>query len=147
MQDNVTIIPFKREHMMDLVNHPSLSSVKKYLTEDRIKMHETCGHSFTLITIDGIVLGIAGVVPMWDNVGEAWAIFNPNIKERFLYMHRAVKRYLNTAPFKRIQMTVDCKFINGHRWARLLGFKKEADKLEKYMPDGKDVSMYAMVRG
>ena len=42
-------------------------------------------------------------------------------------------------------MTVDCEFEQGHRWAKMLGFTMEAERMRAYRPDGGDVALYARV--
>ena len=77
----------------------------------------------------------------------AWAyISNAAAKERFLSVHRAVSRFLDMCYLQRIEMTVDCEFEEGHRWARMLGFNMEAERMVAYRPDGGDCSLYARVR-
>lgn len=146
MGAKIVVEPFKREHIEPELERPSLRYLKKHIDVERIRQWETCGHSFTAKDHDGKVLAMGGIVPMWDNVGEAWAIFCGELKDKFLCVHNFAREFLKTAPFHRIQMTVVYDFKNGHRWARLLGFSKEADRLAGYLPDGRDVSMYALVR-
>lgn len=146
MGDRVIVVPFKKEHIEPLIDLPQLSFIRKFMTDERIAVHENNGFSFTAISEDGAVLAVAGVMPMWENVAESWAIFAPNIKKYFLSIHKVVSTYLNNISFKRVQMTVDFNFKEGHRWARLLGFKLEAGRLCAYLPDGRDVSMYARIK-
>lgn len=140
------MIPFEKEHMTPFLEMSGLAYVKQYMTKERIESMEASGTSFTVINAAGRILAIAGVTELWRGVGEAWALFAPDIRKYFLHIHRAVKTYLDHCPFRRVQMTVDCNFRQGHRWANLLGFKMEAGVLEGYFPDGRDVSMYARVR-
>jgi len=54
-----------------------------------------------------------------------------------------VKRFLDGCYLHRIEMTVDCDFPQGHRWAKMLGFTMEAERMRGYRPDGGDCALYA----
>ena len=42
-------------------------------------------------------------------------------------------------------VTVDVDFPEAHRWAKMLGFKMEAERMEAYAPDGRACSLYARI--
>jgi len=73
----------------------------------------------------------------------AWAFIGDIGPSTFLQVHRAVKQFLDECYVDRIEMTVDCDFPQGHRWARLLGFEMEAERMRRYTPDGRDCALYA----
>jgi hypothetical protein len=117
----------------------------KYLTVENIEAIEKNGECMTVLA-DGKPVVVGGIYKFWENRGEAWLIFGQSRRQDFFMIFRAVQKFLGSSPLKRIEMVIDYDFKNGHRWAKILGFKKEAEKLKQYRPDGGDVSLYAMVR-
>ena len=87
----------------------------------------------------------AGIVPMWQGRAMAWAFISAVGPHKFLRVHRAVKHFLDGCFIQRIEMTVDSDFTQGHRWARMLGFNLEAERMQAYAPDGHDCALYARV--
>ena len=79
-------------------------------------------HGVTVAWVDGDeVLGCAGMVQAEPPI--AWAILSEMGPRRFLKVHRHLLRILN-ARNEHCLMHVDEGFENGHRWAELLGFKR-----------------------
>lgn len=91
------------------------------------------------------ILAIAGVEPQWENRAIAFALISGAAGPYFWAIHSAVSDFLNTAPFRRIEATVDVGFAQGHRWIKMLGFELEG-YLRAYRPDGADMLLYARVR-
>lgn len=97
----------------------------------------------------GQLVGVAGyarVYPNSDMRAVAWAIVMPMPREAFVEVHKAVKRSLDAAPFKRIEAHVDHRLPLGHRWARTLGFQVENECLPFWTPDGASVTAYARIK-
>jgi hypothetical protein len=65
----------------------------------------------------------------------------------FLRIHREAVRVLEARKTKRTEMWVDANYPQGHRWARLLGFKNETEQthMQSFMPDGRDYDLYARI--
>lgn len=118
----------------------------EHITEDQILALVSSKHSYTVVNAYGKVLGVGGIVEKWKGRAEAWAILDQNSREYFLCIHNAVKRFLNGFNVRRIEAEVDCNFEAGHRWMRLLGFKKEADRMRFFDPAGNDCSLYSLVK-
>jgi hypothetical protein len=76
----------------------------------------------------------------------AWAFIAKTDPKNFLKGHRAVKRFLDGCYTQRIEMTVDCDFPEAHRWAKMLGFTMECERMKYYSPDGRDCALYARIR-
>ena len=94
---------------------------------------------------NGTVLGIAGLVPQWENRALAWALISDAAGPHFRKFHGAVSRFLEASDFRRIEATVDVDFEAGKRWMNLLGFQYEG-LMRAYRPDGADMLMYARVK-
>lgn len=92
--------------------------------------------------IGNTVVACAGVVPMHRHRGHCWALLSNNLGVKLLLVHRAIYRYLKICPYRRIETSVECDHVEGHRWAKALGFVLEAERLEAYGENGADHAMY-----
>ncbi len=142
----IQVVKFKAEHLEQLLSQPGMENHKKFTDASMAGALEAAEHTYTVVSATGRVLLCGGIAMFWAGTGEAWAYFDPVCKTEFLALHRAVKRFLDTAPIRRIQAAVEIPFMPGHRWARLLGFELEAQCLRGYLPNGSDCAMYAKVR-
>lgn len=93
---------------------------------------------------DGRILGIAGMLPQWENRAIAWALLADNLDNQFLKIHTAVKRFIDVSGFRRIEATVDMGFPQGIRWMKMLGFEQEGI-MRAYRPDGADMILFARI--
>jgi hypothetical protein len=94
---------------------------------------------------DGEILGIGGLIVQWENRATAWALVSAGAGKRFVRIHAAVERFLDVAPFRRIEASVDVGFIEGMRWMEMLGFEYEG-LMVAYRPDGADMLLYARIK-
>lgn len=134
-----------KEHLDEVLNHPSNAEAKKVYTEEIYKVLINSEHSFAGV-LEGRVLICAGLEQLWRNRSVVWTLISTKNKLDFIYVHKAAKRFLNlVATDIRIEMHVIKDFKQGHRWARLLGFELEAACMKQFAY-GVDYSLYAMVR-
>jgi ABC-type branched-subunit amino acid transport system substrate-binding protein len=84
------------------------------------------------------------VVPSVTAQGKIY--LSPNAGPHMVRITKAVRRFLQACPYRRVEMTVDLDFEAGHRWANMLGFRLEAGRMLAYRPDGGTCSLYARVR-
>lgn len=92
--------------------------------------------------IGNTVVACAGVVPMHRHRAHCWALLAENLGMKLLMVHRAIKRYLSICPYRRIETSVECDHVEGHRWAKALGFVCEAERLVEYGENGADHALY-----
>ena len=139
------VVPYRAEHMDRLDVQEAQQYLSVYLGPVLRKALEG---AFSYTVLDGDeVLCCAGLVKQWTNRGLVWAYISNNIgPKRFSVLDRHVRRFLDVAPFDRIEATVDVRFEQGHRWVKSLGFTLEAPMMHRYRPDGGDSSLYARVR-
>ena len=95
--------------------------------------------------VDGKVIGMAGVIPMWNGRAIAWALLAGDSGKHFPHIHKAIKRFLDDVPFNRVEATVDVGFKQGSRWVKMLGFELEG-YMKAYRPNGGDSLLYAKVK-
>ncbi len=141
------VVEYKPEHYTYLLeNGIHDKKLKPFLRPDQgveISKHED---TYTLLDDDKKPIVIGGIRQFWFNRGEAWLIFGKPKRKDFIKIHHIVQKFLSLSPIKRIEMVVDYDYFEGHRWAHTLGFKKEAEKMKSYYSDGRDGSLYSMVK-
>lgn len=102
--------------------------------------------SYTVEREDGVVMLCGGLLEYWNGRAETWASFNKReVRKDFLAVHHQVEKFLDESGFRRIEAAVVLGFENGHRWVKALGFRLEAPVVRKYLPNGKDCSLYARI--
>jgi hypothetical protein len=138
------VIPFKAEHLAAI----KLQALQAHLS-DWVTLKQGRGleeyPSYTAM-VDGKPIGAAGVLWMWRGRAQAWAFISDTGPKNFIRGHRVVKRFLDNCYVQRMEMTCDCDFPQAHRWAKMLGFTMETERMPHYSPDGRDCSMYVRLR-
>jgi hypothetical protein len=98
---------------------------------------------------DGEIIAIAGVMLMWKGVGEAWAMFAPDLGKHKFFVHRMTKSILDQIAvehgLRRVQACVEASFVTGCRWIEALGFKGEGVMPEYF--NGKTFIRFAKIYG
>lgn len=129
---------FKIEHLSRMKSRRAVGFSKDFAAH--------APFSFSIFREDGELLFCGGVAEYWPGRGETWGVFNDDCRREFPSLHRIVKGLLRSCPTRRLELSVEQEFANGHRWARALGFSLVAVNQEAYFPDGKAASIYAKVR-
>lgn len=140
----IRVEPFRAQHFDNLCLQGAQAYMGDWLTPENGAALER-SQAFSALVGD-TVIGCAGVVPVWAGRAVAWSLLAWNVGPHFVHVHRAVARFLDQCEFRRVEISVDCEFAEGHRWARLLGFEMEAERMRGYRPDGGDCALYARVR-
>lgn len=136
---------FKPEHLESLVLQPAQEFARATVAEKGYGESLAKFDSFTA-SVDGRVVACAGVIPMWNGRGDAWALIARDIGAKGMHeLHYAVLRYIRASSLRRVEACCDATFEQAHRWLMLLGFSYEGP-LRKYFPDGRDGIRFAMVR-
>lgn len=138
----IDVISFRVDHFYQLNN----LRFRDQITPEVLKRLAKNPYSRTFVTRHGEVVMCAGLIPHWKGRAECWAIPNTGFTSEFLGVHRWAKTLLDAVPFTRIEASVEQGFEPGHRWARLLGFKRESDVMRHYFPDGANAYLYARVK-
>lgn len=142
----IKLVPFKKEHYLRIIENSDQKHLTKYVTESDLESVEDSELSVSCFLGEEL-LGVGGIVLSHQERGEAWGIVAPDVKKHFYSLHSAVKQFLGRAKLRRIEAVVHNDYPAGHRWVRSLGFKLESTCMKSYSLDGKDASLYAMVKG
>lgn len=148
MKSNLSFITFQTGHL-DLFKKKEVFATYRDLKTRTSKLVNHPGAYTRTILLDGRPIAVIGVVKLWDGVAEAWSVTSDEVRRVPLSFHKvvsglikAVERHLG---IRRIQMSVDENYSEGHRWAEALGFKREGLML-KYGPIGENHFLYARTR-
>jgi RimJ/RimL family protein N-acetyltransferase len=146
------IIPFEPQHVLKIdvrkeqvatiesmkMTHRSLVLYGKALLSEA---HNGC--AYTAVNDRGIV-AMAGIVKLWDDTYEAWALFSEGCSREAVTLARRIKKEVDKIESGRLQAFTECDFPVAQRFLEWLGFEKEA-VLRKYSPDNKDNYVYARI--
>lgn len=132
-----------KEHLLSLSEEPSNKFIFDWMAS---------GHADEMIKtgvagiLNGQVMVCGGAIEQWNGRAFVWSIFSTKCKTCFLPVYRGIKRFFDTQPYTRLEFAVPINNPYGHRRALMLGFKLETPLAEKYLPNGEDCALYALVR-
>jgi hypothetical protein len=139
------IVPYKAEHLLALRLQDSQRYYREHITQEYASALEQV-LSFSVVGDDGIVYACGGITELWENRAVLWSVMSERAGEVMVQIVRAVKRYLDIAPYRRIEADVDVDFEQGHRLLRMLGFQVECERMRAYRVDGGDSALYSKVK-
>jgi RimJ/RimL family protein N-acetyltransferase len=90
------------------------------------------------------IIAIIGIIPQWENRAVAWGLIGENAGPHFISITKAIHRFIEIANYRRIEAFVDTEFEQGHRWMKIMGFKKEG-RMAYFDPNGRDYDLYAKI--
>jgi hypothetical protein len=146
---SVLLIPFHPEHFRQIPvpDHDAGILVMPNL-DRRLEQAVVPDQSFTA-TEDGKVVGVGGVVPFWDGVGEAWAIYPRDTRRYRFAIYRITKQMINLIErrynYRRIEAKAHCGWMAAVSFLIAMGFEIEG-RARAYGPDGADYYHMARVR-
>lgn len=96
---------------------------------------------------NGTPIGAAGIVILWDGLGEGWSVASSQGKYHPVAFHRAVKMMMNKCikshSIRRLQISVDVESPSSIIWVTMLGFKLESI-MPKFGPKGETFARFVM---
>lgn len=138
------LVPYKAEHLFKLQAQEAQQYLARHMDDKYARdLEQTL--SWTGLVGDRVI-GCFGVCPMWHHRALLWSYMDQTAGKHLIAIHRAVLRYLEVTPYRRIEAEVDCEFEQGHRWLAMLGFELEAERMRAYRVDGGDSALYAKVK-
>ena len=137
------VIPYQNEHLQ-LIHLQSAQSYFETIIDHAYAMQLEKHESFTVM-VEGKIIACCGVVRPWTGRACAWALLAKDAGAHFVALHRAAKGYFDLCADRRIEALTDSDFLQGHRWLKMLGFRREG-QMQYYTPDGRHVDLYARVK-
>lgn len=95
--------------------------------------------------VDHRCVGAAGLM-LAGHKAVAWAVLAEACRDYMPNITAKVRGVIKSIPARRVEIVVHCDFEAGKRWAKLLGFQVEAERMRGYDPDGRDMALYAYVK-
>ena len=136
--------PMTKEHYRQLALQPAQMSVGGRIT-DAVLDVLLQWPAYAAI-VDGEVVGVGGVVEHHRLRAHAWALFSAKVGTAMVSIVRAIRRFILVCGYARVETTVVCDHVEGHRLAKMLGFVCECDRMVGYGEDGEDQAMYRWAR-
>lgn len=139
----MNLVPFDPAHALAMRVQPNQSLPRGEFLR---ALSTPAGEAYTGM-VDGRPIGCAGVVEMWQGRALAWALLSEDAGPHMIAVTRAIRFFLGTVPFRRVEMAVDAEFPAAIRWAEMLGFERETpEPMRAYTPDGRACYQYARVK-
>lgn len=141
--------PFVPKDLREFADNAAEVSIQPYLKELDFDALGSAGPGWSGYWND-IPVAAGGFVEVYqDNPmrATAWTIMLGQMpRGAFLHVHRAVKKAILDAPYKRIEAHVDCDFWASRHWMELLGFKVETERKDFWTPDGRAITEYVCIK-
>ena len=139
----IEIIPARPEmaDVMRVQNAQRVSGMQ--MTRESLAQCIAAGPAFACV--DGSILAIGGINPVWHQRAVAWGLLSDSIGASMTPVHRAVLRGLDGLfVTKRVEAYVALDHAEGFRWMRLLGFQQEG--MMRCFHEGQDFALFSRIR-
>lgn len=140
------VTEFEFEHFGIITLQDNQKALFSHLIKDReysIGLKNN-GPAYSMINEDTLTnIASAGVIDASHGRGIAWALLSQDAGKHMVRLTREIKKFLDNCAFSRIETTVQGDFVEGHRWAQMLGFKNETPDGMKNYCDGNTHYLYA----
>jgi hypothetical protein len=139
----VNVIPFKAAHARAMRVQPRQAGWRDAAPDAHFVALES-HPSLTIMDGERPVMS-GGVIQVWPGRKVVWALMAEDIGHRMTACTRITRRFLDSQFTGRLELDVERDHAEGHRFARLLGFEKETDRLVSFYTGGLDGTMYVKV--
>jgi hypothetical protein len=145
----IVFIPFQIEHLRSIQVQPKQRADLDATPLSDLAAMAAGREAWAAVEVGtGHCYGAAGVidVPRSPHRGHAWAILGDDIGPHMRQVVRFGRAVLDRYPRRRVEMTVECDWPQGERFARMLGFALEAPRMVGYANHGSDMQLWARLR-
>lgn len=140
------IVALEAQHILEVqLQQAQAYAIPTVTPEHAQALVRAKGIGWTALDSDGQAIACAGIIEMHPQRGMAWALISDAALKQFKTIHRVISAVVRSAPWRRIEMTVDSQHTAGIAWAKRLGFKQEG-LMAAYTPDGRDCFLFAKVK-
>jgi RimJ/RimL family protein N-acetyltransferase len=139
----LTPVPYTPAHMEFCDFHPQYADAAS--REDPESLGNVSREAWTFLDDAGNVVGIVGAVTTHAGCAYIWTFAGKEAGRHMLAITRFVQRWLESLSCVRLEATVMKDFRPGHRWMRLLGFRKETTRPMKRWDGINDFHLYARI--
>jgi hypothetical protein len=136
------IVPFRRWHIAWLVGTGKPESGFMSLDTETLMVLEK-QNSWTAV-IDGSPVACGGTIQHWPGRHQGWMYLNKASGKHMRWLTAMVFNKLNSIE-GRLEISVRCDFALGHKWAKMLGFRVETERMVRFGPEGEDHTGYVRI--
>lgn len=140
----IKVEKFSVWHMNHILATKPEFYLNHFLTLADMEFIEENNLAYTAVK-NGVPVACCGITMRYPHRAEAWAVIGLLEKIDSLSFIRAIRRFLDIIPVKRIEATLADDVPNRKKWIRLLGFQYEA-RLKCFDIEAKDVDMYVRLK-
>lgn len=135
------IIDYVPEHLLQLNIQPGQREMHAEITPEYAQSL-TVGPAFTAIDGD-FIIGCGGLVEQWRGRWMLWSVLSVRAKDYMVRLTFAARRTIAMQGVgrRRLEAIVRTEFVEGHRWAKLLGLSFHHHE-ERFLPNGEDADIY-----
>jgi hypothetical protein len=142
----LTIVPYFPDHAIAISYRIQRGQCETAVTPAKAQVFAQGLCARTCLNDEGMPVCVAGVLPIWEGRGLAWALLAWDAGPYMREITRATVEALDLCPCHRIELYAKPDFPEANRWARMLGFEYEA-LLEGANPQGGDMNLYKRIKG
>lgn len=135
------VVPYQPAHLDALKLQPVQSAFADLMSPEYAEWLRNAGPAFTVLTGEGVV-AICGLAEEWEGRAQCWALLSASVRPVMTGVTRAISRYFDMTPYRRIEAQTPEDFAEGKRWLHVLGFKAEG-LMTNYYADGRAAIRYA----
>lgn len=139
------VVPFDFGHFYAIDPQPAQAHIPKMVKSEQVAMLAATGCSYTALAGDMPVF-VYGVAQVYPHRAALWAYFDKDSGKHMRGIHRVAQEFVASLDYQRLEFEVACDFEQGHRWARMLGFTCDVERLRCYDIRGGDVAIYSKVK-
>lgn len=154
VKDRITGPTFRRYQLgdLDMIDlHPSYDGDVGCKERSEALALSNSGYTFTILNSEGNPLAVVGFIWLYSRVAEFWAIVDKDVENNPHYYALRMRMLDQTLwqdllPWaRRFQIYIKADAPWGDRWAKFLGFTKDA-VLKNYGEENEDYILYSKVR-
>lgn len=133
------LIRFEAWHARALKDHGGQEALLASTSDAELVGLESAGDAFTILD-DERIIACGGIIRCNRFRGVAWGLLQKDCPRTFFAVHRHVIQVLDAQPYAIVATYVKPTFMQGMRWAPMLGFKLERPYIPYWFPDGSGAS-------
>lgn len=142
------VVPFRAEHLEGMRVQKAQERIVPMINDWKYRRElQSAGVAWSLINEDSLeVIACAGVIDCGFGRGQAWSILSNEANKYLITITKEILKKMDSLSFKRLEITVADGFSQGHRWAKILGFKCDTPNGMECYVDGIKDYLYSRIR-
>lgn len=144
--DDIELRPYKAEDGIELYERlgakDNLSDIRRWAEDVESDI------AALTVVYEGRIVACAGITKILEGVGQAWAIFPPDVGKHHIdprITKVKIRELMEEHNLRRVQATARTDYPAASSYLKYLGFEREG-VMKSYEPDGADSYLYAITR-